>query len=65
MRIRSRDGRLVCLVEWFYEYPLTPIDGLRFRFPDYGLYENEVLEFVERDGRIVEASMGPVSFPRR
>ncbi len=60
-----KDGRLTCRVEWFYEYPLKRRGGSTFAFPDYGLYENERLEFVE-DGarRIVEVRMGSVPFKR-
>ena len=49
MRIFIRDGKLTCIVEWFYEYPLEQLDTARFRFPAYGLYESETLEFVQRD----------------
>jgi hypothetical protein len=66
MRLHEKDGRLFCLVEWFFDYPLEHVDGLDFAFPDYGLYEGERLEFVEDEkGRIVAARLGPVRFERR
>lgn len=66
LAIRARRGRLSARIEWFFEYPLEPEGGLSFRFPDYGLYEGERLEFVEGEGgRVVAARVGPVEFPRR
>ena len=65
MKIYVRDGRLVCLVEWFYEYPMTAIGERTFRFPDYGLYSNEKLIFKRGEGgRITGAGMANVFFPR-
>ncbi len=64
MKIFVRDGKLICLVEWFYEYPMEESGGLTFRFPGYGLYSNETLTF-KRDGkgRITGAEMANVFFP--
>jgi uncharacterized membrane protein len=64
LKVFIHDGKLACLVEWFYEYPLERAGGSTFSFPDYGLYENEELEFIELDGRVVEARLGSVPFPR-
>jgi hypothetical protein len=65
MKIYSRDGKLTCLVEWFFEYPLAQASGSTFTLPGYGLYAGEKLEFVQdAEGRAVEARLGPVSFPR-
>jgi hypothetical protein len=65
MLVYVRDGRLTCLVEWFYEYPLETVGPGVFAFPDYGLYEGEKIDFIA-DGRgdIVEARMGTVPFKR-
>lgn len=65
MKVYEKDGRLTVLIEWFYEYPLEPIEGLRFKFPDYGLYNDEEFIFIEEDGKVVEALVGPVGFKRR
>lgn len=65
LKIFVRDGRLYCMIEWFYEYPLKQIDSLKFEFPDYGLYDNEYIEFIEDDkGEIVEAVAGFIHFPK-
>ena len=65
MKLYVKDGRLTCLVEWFFEYPLAPAGRNRFTFPDFGLYEGEAIEFVEdAAGAITAARMGTVTFPR-
>lgn len=62
----ERDGRLNALVEWFYQYPLTEISPNVYAFPAWGLYEGERVE-LRRDaaGRVIEAVMAGVRFPRR
>lgn len=65
LKVYEKDGKLTVLIEWFYEYPLQQIQGLMFKFPDYGLYMDEEFVFQEKDGKIVEAMFGPVSFKRR
>jgi len=59
-------GQLQALIEWGTEYPLVDLGNGRFRFPPYGLYPNETLEF-ERDGNghIVDASLNGIRFPSR
>lgn len=42
-------GRLHCLIEWFYYYPLEEIEKDVFAFPDYGLYHGERLIFSRQD----------------
>ena len=65
MKVYEKDGKLTVLIEWFYEYPLDHVEGLKFKFPDYGLYMDEEIVFKEKNGKIVEAIVGPVSFKRR
>lgn len=65
MKVYEKDGKLTVLIEWFYEYPLLQVEGLRFKFPDYGLYMDEEFVFKEKKGKIVEVMVGPVSFKRR
>jgi len=62
----ERDGKLNALVEWFFEYPLTEISPNVFAFPRSGLYDGERV-VLRRDsrGRVTEAVMAGVRFPRR
>ena len=65
MRISVLDGELWCWVEWHFEYPMIEIADGVFKFPDYGIYSNEKLNF-ERDanGVVTGAVMGTAPFPR-
>ena len=65
MNVYVKDGKLTVLIEWFYEYPLQPLEGLRFKFPDFGLYMDEEVVFKEKEGQMTEADVGPVIFKRR
>jgi len=65
MKVYEKDGKLTVLIEWFFQYPLDHVEGLKFKFPDYGLYMDEEIVFKEENGKIVEAIVGPVSFKRR
>lgn len=65
MNVYVKDGKLTVLIEWFYEYPLQPLEGLRFKFPDYGLYMDEEVVFKEEEGQITEVEAGSVIFKRR
>ena len=63
--------QLHVLVEWFFLYPLEPIEDAagapeRYRFPDSGLYSGETVTF-ERDanGRATSVSIAGVVFARR
>lgn len=59
-------GRLWALIEWFYYYPLAPLDDDEFAFPDYGLYHGERLKFVRDDEGIATAvNAAEVRFERR
>jgi D-alanyl-D-alanine dipeptidase len=65
--ILERDGGLWALIEWFFYYPLTHVEGNVYAFPaDQGLYMGETLTF-KRDarGRATEADLGGVVFERR
>ncbi len=65
MKIFARDGQLICLVEWFYQYPMKQTGDRSFLFPDYGLYSNEKLVFEKNaDGTIRGAVMANVFFKR-
>ena len=59
-------GGLYALIEWTFLYPLTPLGGELFAFPDYGLYHGERLEF-HRDpiGAVKEVVAAGIVFPRR
>lgn len=59
-------GRLVALIEWFYAYPLTELEGDLFAFPDYGLYHGEKLKFHRGpDGQADRVVAAEVPFQRR
>lgn len=65
--ILEREGKLYALIEWFFLYPLEPIEGDTYAFPSTGLYHDETLRF-ERDdnGRAQRAILGEsVVFERR
>ncbi len=62
----ERDGRLNALVEWFYQYPLTEVSRDVYAFPASGLYDGERVELRRNaKGRVIEAIMAGVRFPRR
>jgi CubicO group peptidase (beta-lactamase class C family)/D-alanyl-D-alanine dipeptidase len=64
--ILEKEGKLHALIEWFFEYPLEPVAPDTFRFPNYGLYDNEKVIF-RRDarGRAFVAEAASVLFTRR
>ena len=66
--ILERDGRLMALVDWFQEYPLTQVGGLdTYAFPEWGLYDGEQIRF-NRDpttNKAMYAVSGGVRFDRR
>ena len=48
--VLEKDGKLHCLIEWVFLYPLEEESENVYRFPaDYGLYHGEKLRFT-RDG---------------
>jgi serine beta-lactamase-like protein LACTB len=65
--VLEKDGRLWCLIEWFYLYPLEEEKKDVYRFPpDTGLYHGEKLVF-KRDasGKATEVTAAGVVFRRR
>lgn len=64
--LTERDGQLNAIVEWFFQYPLTEVSPNVYAFPAWGLYDGERVE-LRRDaaGRVIEAVMAGVRFPRR
>lgn len=64
--ILEKRGRLTALIEWFFEYPLTPVAADTFAFPREGLYDGERLVF-RRDptSRATEVVAAGVTFRRR
>jgi CubicO group peptidase (beta-lactamase class C family)/D-alanyl-D-alanine dipeptidase len=64
--ILERDGNLTALVDWHDYYPLIRVNGSTYRFPAWGLYDNETLTFrFDSNGRAVEARVSEVAFKRR
>jgi len=64
--ILEKDGKLHALIEWFFAYPLREEGPDRFRFPKWGLYDDEGLVF-RRDahGRATQVEAAGVVFRRR
>jgi CubicO group peptidase (beta-lactamase class C family)/D-alanyl-D-alanine dipeptidase len=58
--VLERAGKLTVLIEWYDYYSLTPVKPNEFRFPDWGLYDGELLTFTPEGARI-----GGVLFPKR
>ncbi|MGH7626552.1 MAG: serine hydrolase [Gemmatimonadaceae bacterium] len=64
--VLEKDGRLQALIEWFFEYPLDEQSPDHFRFPRWGLYDNEPVTFTrDANGRATAVRVGGVTFPRR
>ncbi len=64
--ILERHGRLTALIEWFFEYPLTPVSGDVYAFPSSGLYAGERIAFArDSTGRATVARAGGIDFMRR
>ena len=64
--ISEKYGKLHALIEWGTQYPLIDLGDGKFRFPPYGLYPNEQMDF-ERDdtGKVDNASLNGIGFARR
>jgi CubicO group peptidase (beta-lactamase class C family)/D-alanyl-D-alanine dipeptidase len=64
--ILEKNGALHAQIEWFFNYPLEEVSPDVFRFPDYGMYDNQEVVF-ERDesGNARSARAAEVVFPRR
>lgn len=66
LHVYEEHGRLFALLQWFYTYPLTPVNDTTFAFPPTGLYPGERVIFRRAsDGRMGAAVAGNVTFPRR
>jgi D-alanyl-D-alanine dipeptidase len=65
--ILERDGKLHCLIEWVFLYPLEEESENVFRFPaEYGLYHGEKLIFTrDKQGRATKVEAASVVFERR
>jgi D-alanyl-D-alanine dipeptidase len=64
--ILEKDGRLHALIEWFFLYPLEQESADVYRFPDYGMYDNQPLIFTrDSDGRATSVRAAEVVFERR
>ncbi len=64
--INARDGRLMCLIEWFDRESLEQVSTDVFRYPAHGLYENETIVFTRgANGVATQVRVGGVVFPRR
>ena len=64
--ILEKDGKLHALIEWFFLYPLEEVSGNVFKFPDWGLYQDEKLIFTrDKAGRATKVEAANVVFPRR
>ncbi|UCG58209.1 MAG: beta-lactamase family protein [Phycisphaerales bacterium] len=63
-QVYEKDGKLTVLVEWFYEYTLKHVEGLRFAYP-FGLYHGEEVRFIESEGRIQALEFSGAVFKRR
>lgn len=64
--IFEKQGRLTALIEWFFEYSLTPVAADTFAFPREGLYDGERLIFArDSSGRATQVEAASVVFRRR
>jgi CubicO group peptidase (beta-lactamase class C family)/D-alanyl-D-alanine dipeptidase len=62
----EKDGKLHALIEWFFLYPLSEVSENVYRFPGYGLYQDEKLVFTrDSSGRPTGVVAANVVFPRR
>ena len=61
-------GQLYALIEWFYYYPLTEVEGKGevYAFPDYGLYHGEEIHIRRNESSYVpEIIVADIEFKRR
>jgi serine beta-lactamase-like protein LACTB len=65
--IQEKDGKLHCLIEWVFLYPLEEESENVFKFPaDYGLYHGEKLIFSrDKNGKATKVEAASVVFQRR
>ena len=63
--VYEKQGRLWCLIEWVFHYPLTEVSKDVLAFPNYGLYHEEQLLFRrDSDGLISNVIAAEVDFRR-
>ncbi|MEM1270019.1 MAG: M15 family metallopeptidase, partial [Bacteroidota bacterium] len=66
LHVLEEDGQLTVLIEWFFRYPLTPIEEDRYAFPGRGLYAGEEVIFLrDETGAITGVEAANVVWPRR
>ena len=61
-------GQLHALIEWFYFYPLTKVEGKGevYAFPDYGLYHGEEIRIGRNESSYVpDVTVADIKFRRR
>ncbi len=64
--ILEKDGVLHALIEWVFLYPLEEVSENIYKFPDFGLYHGDRLEFRRnKAGAVVAVDAASVLFKRR
>ena len=64
--IFEKDGKLHCLIEWVFLYPLEEVNENEYKFPDFGLYQGDKLIFTrDKTGRATSVEAASVPFKRR
>jgi serine beta-lactamase-like protein LACTB len=64
--VLEKDGKLYCLIEWVFLYPLEEESENVFRFPDFGLYHGEKLIFSrDKNDKATKVEAASVVFKRR
>ena len=64
--IFEKNGVLHAQIEWFFQYPLIEVSPTEFRFPDFGMYDNQALIFdLDDAGNARSVRAAEVVFPRR
>jgi CubicO group peptidase (beta-lactamase class C family)/D-alanyl-D-alanine dipeptidase len=64
--IFEKDGKLHCLIEWVFLYPLEEVNENEYKFPDFGLYQGDKLIFKrDKTGRATSVEAASVPFRRR
>ncbi len=64
--VLEKDGKLHALIEWFFLYPLEEVSADEYKFPSFGLYQDEKLIFTrDKGGRATSALAAGVFFERR
>ncbi len=64
--IFEKDGKLHCLIEWVFLYPLEEVNENEYKFPDFGLYQGDKLIFTrDQSGRGTSVEAASVPFQRR